>query len=472
MTHEQCRRNVIDGRLAAAQPHLRGCAACRRFAEANATVLRLVPQLVPAASADLADRVLARVGAVEAGPPPVRRLDGARHSRARTAAERRWLRPRPPVLPVVAASIALLLALGGLVIGTTPGRSPEDVLLVAARQTVAEGSAEVDIEARAEVVLPVPEGDGLAAPDLAAAPEELHAQVEAEWARVLADFDRAMAEFELELQAFQAALDRTVEERQRQIDEQLRELERSFGQPGDRWGGPGAPPPPPPAPRDRPVAPPRPQAPGAPERPAPHPPSLPESVRAGFTARAHGTIGFADLELGLRGAVDGRVRDADFELAVRGGQALLLQPDGTWVSLPGPFGPLGSVLLDPGAIERVLTSPAGPVEAAGTATVEGERLERYRFRVDAQALGEAAEGQVDAEAWIDRDGRLRHLTLDTDRIEAGARWRTHVGLRLSGFASPVPRPELPAPSTALPIPERPAQLTYPLGPAVRAADEG
>jgi hypothetical protein len=203
--------------------------------------------------------------------------------------------------------------------------------------------------------------------------------------------------------------------------------------------------------------------------PTPTPPSLPEAVSAGFSVHGEGVVALGGGGLHLRGAVDGRADAGGFALAVRDGSAVYQQPDGSWVALPGPAGPLGAVLVEPGAVARVLRSPEGEVRHEGTAEVEGRRVERYRFRVRADAL-RAAE-PMEAEAWIDGDGRVHRLDLRTDGAvdpAGGARWRTRVGLRLADHGRVAVPTDLPAVVGAVPAPEGPSRLVYPFGAAVRA----
>lgn len=460
MTHDTCRQQIIDRVLESdARRHLGRCPSCRRFAEANDTLLRLAPALVPTPSNDLADRVLERVAGGPAGGVGPRRS--------------RWDEPRMPWLPTVAAAIVLLMVIGGVVVGSDPAQTPEDVLLTAAEQTSAAGGADLEVEATAEVVVPVPASADPTGtpppPDFAVVAPELRPDIEAEWAATMAAFDRQMEEFHAQLEAFQAQMDEALDAASRELDEQMRRMDEAFG----GGAGPPPPPPPPPAPRGE-----RPAPPAAPPArpPAPEPPPRPTSVSTGFTVRGEGAVSFARGQLELSGVVDGRAAQAPFQVSVRHGTAVYQQPDGTWVSVPGPAGPLGAVLLDPTAMGRVLRAPAGEVDHAGTAELDGEGMERYRFRVRDDAFAGTAVGALEqpmlAEAWIDGSGRLRQLTLHSDGLldpDSGASWRTTLGVRLTAFSGGPADVELPVAAEPVPVPDPRSHMVYPFGATVEAS---
>ena len=276
----------------------------------------------------------------------------------------------------VAAAVAVVL--GTLAVVGRDAESPREILLAAATRTEDSGSAEVRVEGGGEVAVPPGAFD--------AAPDEMQAYMERQWDRMMAEFDRALAEFE-------AAIDRTFDA---------------------AFGGSGRPPHAPPSP-------PRP-----PDRAKPEPP--PDRATLGFAFTGSGAVEFG-RGVALRGSVRpvaGTVAApdaaADFAVAADAGDA-------------GATGPLGSVLLAPDGVTRLLRAAEGEVNAEGTAEVDGVRTNRYRFRaVAVDASGATAGWEVDA--YIDRDRLVRRVDVRASgRLDGAGAWSDRATIRLSGFGA-------------------------------------
>ena len=449
-----------DERSPEVEAHLRRCPACRDFAArldaVRTSAAGLGDVLAPPAPGDLADRVLAHV-----------RADGAeRHAGAPARPEARqgpWLTEaaRRSLTRSAAIAAALLLVVGALAVLARPDEERHDVLLASAERTEAAGTAKVTVEGETELAVPVEHvapGNGGAGPVRAARPPfeafppEVRGHMEAQWAR-------AMAEFERQLAVFQAQVDEAIRRSQEQIDRALR----------DAFGGSGRPP------SSRPSA--APPTSAAPPRP-------PTALSLRLAVAAGGTVDFrgrAQLQGTVRPAVPASSLEASatgFAVSVDGRHAAVQAPDGSWAQAQSQSGsgPLGSVLLEPGAVGRILRNAEGEVEELGEADVDGARVRRYRFEVDPSALlrTELSDQRWTAEATVDADGRVRSLRLQSrggvDR-KSPLTWRTDVTLRLHDFGTPVgPRPAAAAEARGnAAAGSRSSVLVHPFGPSVSAS---
>lgn len=450
MTHSAVREAVTESRTSAVvEEHLDACASCRSFATAVEHVRELAPSLTGAPPKDLADRILAglELERGSAGGGGMAFLPSARQVWTGT------------VRRVTAAAAALLLVVG-LAAVLRSSEDPASIVLASAERTTAEGSAAITFEADVEVVVPVRTGS---APDLTHVPTEMHAHVQRQWAQTMARFEEQLQQFQRQVDATMQDAQRHVEEAQRemqrQMEEATRRMQESWG--GDPDQGSWTLPEPPPAP-SMPALPEIPDVPDAPDAPNVEPPAPPTSLSTRATVRAGGTIAFGDRVM-LTGRAHTQGADGSgFVIDVTGGTALYRTPDGTWSRLPGPVGPVGSLVLDAEAVGRVLSS-ATEVEFVG----EAEGLRRYRFRADGAALG--SDGGWDADAWIDREGRTRRLDLSTEASVDGTVQRTDVGMRLSSFGAPVSTGAAATASADAELPTGSSMLLYPFGPNVAAS---
>lgn len=199
--------------------------------------------------------------------------------------------------------------------------------------------------------------------------------------------------------------------------------------------------------------------------------------------RAGGVVDFrgrAEVAGSVQSAVPtagpGTGAPAGFSVSVDGGQAAVRGPEGAWAQVGTGAGPLGSVLLEPGAVTRILRGAHGDVEPLGDATVDGARVRRYRFDVEPEALlrADLAKQELQAEAAVDDAGRVRMLhLLARGGVEGRSplTWRADVTVRLGDFGTPVGgRAPGAAEATATLAPQaRSSVLVHPFGPVVAAS---
>ena len=466
MTHSAVQDALLhDDLTPGIEAHLEQCSACADFAGRLETLRRQAvtarPALAPAAPDDLADRVLAGLG-ITASPS--------------TAVARR--RPWPPEAvrrslmrsATVAAVLMLLVGVLAVVADQNEDNSP-DVLLASAEQTEAAGTAEVTVEGHTELAVPVDQdegGNGAAArpgaPEFEAFPPEVHRHMEQQWTRIMAEFERQMT-------AFERQVDESIRRGQEQIDQALRDAFENFGQGAPR--GPG---------ETRPERPSRPttSAPGNKERP----PAPPDRLSLRVDLSAGGQVDFrgrANLEGSVRPTVSNAGIDAapaGFALSVEGRDAAGRGGNGSWARVDAEAGPLGAVLLDPGAVGRILRGAQGDVDVVGEGEVDGAHVRRYRFDVDADALvrAELADQEWEAEAAVDDEGRVRTMRL---RSRGGVHerspltWQTDVTVHLRNFGTAVgarAAGAADARSTVSPA-ARSSVLVHPFGPSVAASLE-
>lgn len=468
MNHDECRESLaLDEREEQVLAHLEQCPRCRAFSDGLDRLDAVAPLLAPAPPSGIADRVLTRLHE----PAPQRP--------GNVVPLRSWRGPvgdavRMTSVRLTAAAAALVLVAAGVTVVLANREDASEVVLASAHATAASGSADVQVEATTEVALDAPgevrPGRVPAAPDFREAPPEMQRYMRREWERAMRQFERSMEEF------FQQ-VDRAVEEGTSQLDDAMRQMEEDFaramqdmGAGGSREseGSPtrprGAAPPPPPAPRQ----------PADPADPA-VPPAPPTGVTARVGVRGTGTVDFSSDALALEGVVAPGVGATagteSFRIATRGEVQAYRSRRGGWRQVPGPAGPLGTVLLDPQAAIRIAESASGRVHALGQVRLAGEDLAHYRFEVDPAMLGANVAGHATAEAYVGADGRLRRIELLTANTGAagGARTRSRVAVSYSGYGDARP-PVVPADVPRMqPLPERSSLLLYPLGRSVEGA---
>lgn len=456
MEHATVRSAVLDDEAdrPEVQRHLARCEECSHFADEVARIVSVAPTLYPhGASEGLADRVVA---AVQAAPAV------ATDPRARRRGL--WADVRQPLLRSTAVAAVLLLILGVLAVARYDDdpSSEQRVLLAAATATEEAGTAEVRVDGSVSVAVPRP-ADASAgtagAAQFRGLPPELEAHFEREWSRIMAEFERQLAEWE-----------RQVEQVFEQFDRQMEEFERQFGSGGGRPGGAR----PPTAPR--PPAPPAPPA--APDRERGRP-TLPDVLDASFSIRGHGALAFAG-DLGIEGTVEpsggnivtarGASTSAGFRLVARGDEVVVRQPDGSWRRLPGAAGPLGAVVLRPGAVPRILRAATGDIERLGDG--------RFRFEVDASDVvtvkGSALRERYQAEVWIGPDNRVQRLAVSSRGTIQDQTWQTLLTLELGAYGSAQVNADAPPPATRgadsseTAIETDASLVVYPFGPTIAA----
>lgn len=467
MTHSAVQDALLDDDLTPdIEAHLEQCSACADFAGRLETIRRQAlaagPVLAPAAPDDLADRVLAGLR-LEATPS--------------TAAARR--RPWPPeavrrsLMRSAAVAAVLMLVVGVLaLVADDNADTRHDVLLASAERTEAAGTADVTVEGHTELAVPVEHDEGEdgggarpGSPEFEAFPPEVQRHMEQQWARI-------MAEFERQLTAFERQVDESIRRGQEQIDQALRDAFENFGQGAPRRPGE----------TQRPERPPQPttSAPTDKERP----PAPPDRLSLRVDLSAGGQVDFrgrANLEGSVRPTIPSAGVDAapaGFAVSVDGGNAAVRGGTGSWARVDADAGPLGTVLLDPGAVGRILRGAEGDVEAVGEGDVDGAHVRRYRFDVDADALvrAELADQDWEAEAAIDDEGRVRSLRL---RSRGGVHdrspltWQTDVTVHLRNFGTAVGARAAGAadPRSTVSPAARSSVLMHPFGPSVAASLE-
>lgn len=467
MTHSAVQDALLDDDVTPdIEAHLEQCSACAAFAGRLETIRRKVdvarPLLAPAPPGDLADRIVDRMRAPTTGTP-----SGARPRAWPPEAVRRSLVRSAAVAAVLMLLVGLLA-----VVADHDEDGRHDVLLASAERTEAAGTAEVTVEGHTELGVPVEheeQGDGVAArpgsPELEAFPPEVHRYMEQQWARIMAEFERQMT-------AFERQVDESIRRGQEQIDQALREAFENFGQ-----GAPGRP-----GEAQRPERPSRPttSAPGDKERP----PAPPDRLSLRVDLSAGGQVDFrgrANLEGSVRPTVPSAGVDAaaaGFAVSVDGGNAAVRGSNGSWARVDVDPGPLGAVLLDPGAVGRILRGARGDVDVVGEGEVDGAHVRRYRFDVDADALvrAELAEQEWEAEAAVDDEGRVRTLRLRSRggvHARSPLTWHTDVTVHLRNFGTAVDARAAGAAEargTVSPA-ARSSVLVHPFGPSVAASLE-
>lgn len=189
------------------------------------------------------------------------------------------------------------------------------------------------------------------------------------------------------------------------------------------------------------------------------------SFEAGISGE--GEVAFPD-RLRLRGSVN--IVDArpalssqtpgDYEVVVVGPNAFYRGPEGAWLRIPGPSGPLGPLVLDPGGIRRLLTGSQPGTDDLGRERLDGEWVHHYRFQVAASTFGADGSTAATADAWIGADHVLRKLTTaSVGRHHSSdgfsSELTTRMTLRLDHFGADV----------SIEAPEARGQASSPFGPA-------
>lgn len=451
MEHADCRAAVLDDETdrTDVRRHLRRCSDCRGFANEVARIVSVAPTLYPHGAPDgLADRVVAAVGAT---------ADSAAGAVAGAAAEvagitpmrpSLWREVRRPLVTSTAVAAALLLVLGLLALVQTEDQpsGPERALLAAATATEDAGSAEMRVEGSVSVDVDVPDNPRAQA-DFRGLPAEIDAYFEARYAEIMVEFNRQMAEF-----------NRQVEAMFDEFNRQLQEFERSLGA-----GRPGRPPTPPRMPR----------APTRPTVPEDRRPTLPPSLKMDFGISGTGAVSFArEGALGIQGEVrtaGGNIAPASgsasagFRLVANGDRVVLQAPDGSWRELPGAAGPLGSVVLRPGAVPRILRS-AAKVERVGA--------NHYRFEVDASEVVAVKDATLrdryTAEVWIGPDKRVERLAVSSRGTVEDQRWDTRLTVELGGYGKAAVGAVVPPVAGRAEVRGEADLVVYPFGPTIGA----
>lgn len=464
MTHDQCRLELSSGEpTSSALAHVRACEGCRRFADALLLVTSGAPALAPSPPAGLSDRVVDVVSAEL--PAPVATLDGGTRRGDRVAGRRQL------VLPAAAAVVALALIASSALVSLRSGGG-DDVLLAAARTTEAEGTASVRVRGRTTVTVPVPAPARPATrprkPSFAAVPVELRPTAEAQWAASMEQFERSLRRFERQMATFERQLDQALDDVNQQLENSLRMFEEGFG----GTGSPRRRPPPSPPPRPRRST--EPAAGTGPRPTRPRPPAAPAEVAVGFAVDGRGRLGFDTSAVRLSGRVTGSTGSRPFALASAGEISRYRNPDGRWMAVGDAAGPLGTVLLRADAAQRILRSREGELQALGEARLDGQAMQRYRFRVDERGLGRMTDAMRDADvvatAWLDSKGRARRVAVTSSAVlEPGSatRWRSHVVIDLFGFGGGEVEADLPPSDGSLLGGHRVSPLVYPFSSAVR-----
>lgn len=465
MAHSAVQDALLDDDLTPdVEAHLEQCSACADFAGRLETVRKQAVTarqvLAPPPPDRLADRIIERV-----------RTETTTPSLTRERRRRSWLDDtvRRSLMRSAAVAAVVLLVTGVLAVlaDQDGGDQRHDVLLASAERTEAAGTAEVTVEGHTELAVPVERderenGARPGSPEFESFPPEVRQYMEQQWARIMADFERQLA-------AFEAQVDETIRRGQEQIDRALREAFENFGQGAPR------------TPQD--TTPERPRRPG---RPTPQdrgtPPAPPDRLSLRVDLTAGGQVDFrgrAHLEGSLRPTVPSAGVEGTptgFAVSVDGADAAVRGGNGSWARVEADAGPLGSVLLDPGAVGRILRGAKGDVEVVGEGEVGGAPVRRYRFDVDADALvrAELADQEWEAEAAVDAEGRVRTLRL---RSRGGVRsddrltWHTDVTLHLRNFGTALgarAAGAADAGATVAPAAQS-SVLVHPFGPSVAAS---
>lgn len=422
MTCQQARQALSAGEPGA-QAHLAGCAACRRWADALATVTATAPALVPPAPTGLADRVAAALPpAVTPGPGGPDPATAPGPAVAARTGEGGGSQPDVPVAAAGASppgrwrgavagltAAATLVAVLGIAAVVSrfdqPPSDPAHVLAAAAEGVAGPDGVPVrfDIEGSLAARFPVPGADAPALPSPPALEGELDT-LRDELRRFREQMER-FGELPGRLEGFGRLDDlQRVEERLRQ------ELERGLDA-RDRF---------------------RRELQGELERAA-------GQYRAGIArledelarlsgevARFAGTLGRFDVDFDGSGAVDGAGRSrASIDYRIRApvddaGRLEVVTADGDtfvrtavtggWVLLDGPYeGFRFGELSAPRDLRRVLDrlrDTDGPVEDLGGRSVDGVRTRGFRL----------AAGPATVEAWVGVDDDRLYELSETRRI--------------------------------------------------------
>ena len=462
MNHTECQEAIaFDDLEAPALEHLAHCEACATLADDMRRLDALALELADIPPDDLADRVLSGLGQLPDPTVVAFRPRGARSGALRDASRSLGVR-------LTAAAAVLVLAVAVLtVVGERRQANPADVILASAQSTAAAGTARVRVRAATEVVLdaPPPRAPGQLppAPDFAAAPDELRAEMEAQW-------QQAMVDFRVQLEGFLDEAGRNLETGSRRMDDALRQMQRQLDQSLRQFGrqrGRVPPPPRPPAQR------PQPPAPQPREDTQRTPPTPPGDIRTEVVVEGRGVVDFEHDRLALNGSVNAGGGQAPFKLAARADTAVYRGGARPWARLPGRAGPVGALVLDPQAVVRMAEAATGVV-AEGAAVIGGETLEAYRFDVAAQAMGEQpTAGTWQARGFVGADGRLRRVELTSHSQSADAvRWRTRVTMDLSDYGTATDVAAVPATARTTQLPRRSSLALYPFNDSVRAAQQG
>jgi hypothetical protein len=473
MRHKTCRSAILDGEMTEeAAAHLGGCEGCASFARAVDRVVETAPLLAPATVPDgLATRVLARLEAVDLSQ--TWGAAGSSLTWGAAGSSQTWGTATPvgapvpvpegggagstgtPVTPItagrafrrsfaIAAVCALLAGAVGLVAATVPGHGGgsrdealHNALLADARQTLAAGTARLQLEATSSVTFTIP---SVTSPVLPAGPAITVPDLQSGLSSSCPSSGPAASACQQALAQAQQA----YSERLDQFAQCLADL-RAQGSAG-----------------------------AAPFGSAP--------VTYGFTVDGSGVVSEPD-QLDVRGQVtsgDGQAGTSAapqaYELVVSGGHAYIESNGGAWNEIPAPTGPLGPMVLDPSWLTRLVQSAGAGIQDLGTSPMDGVTVQHLRFSAPANALaGGAAGATVTVDVWAGVDDHLVHeldltSTATTPRTTpsagtgpGGAGFTSHTMLHLhfSDFGVPVSVSPPSAVSGTLPPGGGPGVVIYP-----------
>lgn len=444
MRHSACRRALLHGDLdPEIAAHLEACDRCRAFARDLGQVAEYAQSMNPGpAPEELADRVIARI----------RHADAAVTDLETTGATRAPFGHRRPLMATMAVAAVLLLLVGVLaVVGRGGGDAPpiagpedrEEIspLLTAAEHTLAAGTARVRLRGTTRVTVTPP--DNLIVPDVEFVvpapayepppfqppPPPDDSQMSPE------DAESARQAYEAQLAEMRAQYEAFVEETRRRFEEVQQDSSAAFD-----------------------LA------------------AIPDQFSVSLDIEGEGAVRFPDQmridgEIRARageGVPDGSVEV--FGVAVDGTRTLVRSPDGSWVAVPAPVGPLTPVLADADGVARLLVGATGAVDDLGEEELAGFRVRHYRFGVDPELLGpESVEAQGSVEVWVGVDDDIVHKIVSSSTVHHhdasgfDSRMESSMILELFDFGADV-EVEIPEPAATSSTPLGAAAVLSPYEP--------
>ena len=447
MRHAACRRSLLHGELdPEVASHLEGCERCRAFARDLSQVAEYAQAMVPGPTPPrLAERVIAHVagaGGAGAGAPASGTEKGSdlrgREERAWPGAHRGRLLTTMAVAAVMLLLVGVLAAVGGRDTGSSqaasPGQSAEiSMLLTAAERTVAAGTARMRLSgtARLEITRPtelvIPDLE-FATPPPALEPPPFEPPPTPDFSGLAEpQADEARRQFEARVEELERRYEDFVEQTRREYEQLRNDVSRAFDE---------------------------------------------QAIPRQFTLESEIT-GTGAVEFPDRMRMDGEMRTKTtagasltgavrFGVAVAGHTILVRSPDGSWIAIPAPAGPLTPLLADPDGIALLLAGARGTIDDLGEEDLDGSGVRHYRFTVEPGLFGDGAdEAQGSVEAWIGvKDHVVHKLTSSTsahhhDASGFDSRMESSVTLELFDFGADV----------SVEIPHADATSSSPLGAA-------
>lgn len=449
MRHSACRRALIEGELdPEVASHLETCDRCHSFARDLGQVAEYAQAMAPGPTPPgLAERVIARV----TGTPPSTETDEVDDAviDPRRGTDTAWPgTQRKPLLATMAVAAVMLLLVGALATvarlggNEPPAASPEhpeeiDALLAAAEHTLSAGTARVRLSGTARATVRPPRD--LALPNLEFArtppafdppafdppPPPDFSQMPPEQA------EEALRAYEQQVDEMRRQYDAFVEETRRQYEQFRRDTSQVFA--------------------DR---------------------AIPDEFSVELTISGTGAVRFSDTmridgEIQIQAAAETSLTGTyEFAVAVDGLTTVVRSPDGSWVEVPAPVGPLTPILADADGVASLLTGAKGTVDDRGRENLDGFRVRHYRFDVDSEVFGNGtarANGSVDVWIGVD-DGVVHKLVASSsahhqDPSGFESRMDSSMTLELFDFGTDV----------SVAIPEADATSSAPLGPAALLA---